>query len=71
MTVRVVKVTPNVIGGMPWRIRTEDSSIDEELWPDDWLKEAVGARPFCYFRAQKSADGWQFKSRYTGRPLYW
>lgn len=71
MTVRVVKVSRAVFPDRPWRIETEIQDVNEDIWPDDWLKEAVGSRPFVYFRAEKSVDGWQFKSRYKGRPLYW
>ncbi len=72
MTVRVVKVVRAVFPpDGEWRIYTEGLDIDETLEPDEWLKEAVGARPYCYFRAEKSVDGWFFKSRYKGRQLYW
>lgn len=72
MTVRVVKIVRAIYPpDGPWRIHDERGEIDEEIVPDEWLREAVGARPFCYFRAQKSVDGWQFKSRYHGRPVYW
>ena len=72
MTIKVVKVVPAIYPpDADWRIYDESGEIDESLEPDAFLKEAVGARPFCYFRAEKSADGWHFKSRYKGRPLYW
>lgn len=72
MTVRVVKVSRAVYPpDGPWRVRDESGEIDEEIYPDSWLKEAVGLRPYVYFKAERSAEGWRFKSRYKGRPLYW
>ena len=72
MATRVVKVTRAIYPpDGAWIIRDESGEIDEEIYPDSWLKEAVGNRPFCYFKAQRSANGWTFKSRYKGRPLYW
>ncbi len=69
MTVRIVRVVPYVEGG--YRVYDERGEIDE-IVDDPFLREAVGSRALgCYFRAEKSVDGWTFKSRYHGRPIYW
>ena len=71
MTVRIVKITrPIFPPDGAWNIRDQTGEINEELWPDSWIKEAVSARPYAYFKAQRSANGWEWKSRYKGK-LYW
>ncbi len=71
MTVRVIKVVPAVYPpDADWHVYDESGVIDEFVDPADF-KEWVGARQSCYFRAEKTVDGWRVKSRYKGRPLYW
>ncbi len=70
MTIRIVRVVPYVEGG--YRLYTENGEINEVINADSFLQEAVGSRQLgCYFRAERDVDGWHFKSRWRGRPLYW
>ncbi len=69
MTIRIVRVVPHQEG---YRVYDERGEIDEIVNWSPFLNEAVGSRQLgCYFRAERSVDGWTFKSRYHGRPLYW
>lgn len=66
-TWRIVKVVRAVYPpDGPWHVYDENRDWDERIMPDDWLKEAVGARPYAFFKASNSADGWIWKGRYKG-----
>ena len=69
MTVRVVRVVQSFIDDK-MRIYDQYGEIDE-LIDAECLRDALGYKVSGYFKAVKSADGWTFKSRYRGRPLYW
>jgi hypothetical protein len=75
MAVKVVKITrpivpdPDAYGS--WRIETEDSEVCEPIYADEGLREALGCRPYAYFKAEHSlADGWRFLQRVKPR-VYW
>ncbi len=70
MTVRVVRVVQSFIDDRKMRVYDEHGEIDE-LVSADSLREALGYKVSGYFRAVRGAEGWTFKSRYRGRPLYW
>lgn len=77
MTIRIVKVVPNVLGNGYWRIHDEHFEIDETIDPNTilattefgnlTLREAIGARPHMHFKAKLAADGWRDFKRYKKR----
>ncbi len=71
MTVRIVKVIRAVYPpDGPWHVYDEKHEWDEEIYPDNDLREWVGSRPYVYLKAERGPDGWRIKSRWKGR-LYW
>jgi hypothetical protein len=71
MTIRLIKITRSIFPDMPWHIESQNGEINEALHPDEKIREWVGGRPHCYFKAVRSANGWKIKQRWKGRPQYW
>jgi hypothetical protein len=67
---KIIKLQRSIIPPDSWLLLDETGETYERLVPDQWLRDAVGARPHCYFLGRKLPDGWELK-RYKGRALHW
>jgi hypothetical protein len=68
MTIRKVKVSkPIVPADGPWLITSEDGLICETINPDERLRELVGGRLVSFYKAERTAEGWKWLSRWKGR----
>jgi hypothetical protein len=68
VTVRLVKVSKPIIPpDGPWLITTQDGSVAEAIQPDERLRELVGGRMVSFYKAERTADGWKWISRWKGR----
>ncbi len=69
MATKIVRVSRPVIPpDGPWRAIDAKGEHDDEFYPDDWMRSAMGARMVGYFRAVWSIDGWQFRSFMANLP---
>jgi hypothetical protein len=70
---RIVKVSrPVVPHDGPWRVTDEEGEHPDEIYPDAWLRESMGARMQSYFVAVWSLDeGWCFVRRVKGQQFFW
>lgn len=79
MKTKIVHVTRPIIppDGL-WHVYDERREHEEDFEPDaavqpynGWLREAMGGRLSCYFRAVWSIEfGWQFRQRLPGNYLW-